>query len=57
MGEFELDWSGSGLGRVKGYCEGGNEHFDTTKMGEISWIAQQTLASKNGTAQWIYVVD
>lgn len=43
MGECELDWSGSGLGRVTGTFERGTEGSDTPRMSEISWLAHQTL--------------
>jgi hypothetical protein len=31
---------------VTASCEGGDEHFDSPKLGEISSINQQTLAFK-----------
>jgi hypothetical protein len=42
---------------VTGSCASGNEHLDCPKMGEISWMPQQTLAFKKGSAPWKYVVS
>ena len=43
-----LDWSGSGYGQVSGCCECVNDPWCSIQCGEISWLAENRLASQEG---------
>ena len=43
---------GPEYGQVAGTCEGGNESSDSIKCEEISWLAEDQLASQEWLGPW-----